>query len=299
MRPVFLQYLDERFPVLPYTVLIAAMVAAASGAVAQQNVTPVVLGIDQALVVCLLILGFFLLRVFDEHKDYEKDLVAHPDRVLSRGLITLAQLKWAGAVAVFLQLGLALYLGGDTPIWVCVYLAFSVAMRFEFGFSDWLNRHAVVYALTHNPIVALMMITAVAVASGGQATINGVVVWWLCVASLTSLGFEIGRKVRASEDEREGQDTYTSALGIPRSMALLLVCEALALFTTLPLLDTKFAIATLCVIAVVMGGGPMCFLRRPSSKNASLVESTSTLGALGIYLLIAIESIANLGVSWT
>ena len=77
------------------------------------------------------------------------------------------------------------------------------------------------------------------------------------------------------------------------------MCEALAVFATLPLLETTVGIAALCVIAVVMGLGATRFLRRPSSKNASLVEATSTLGALGIYVLIAIESIANLGVSWT
>ena len=73
MRSVFLRYLDERFPIGPYAVLIGAMVAAASAAVAQQQSTSLALGLDQGLVVLMLTLGFFLLRVFDEHKDFEKD----------------------------------------------------------------------------------------------------------------------------------------------------------------------------------------------------------------------------------
>jgi len=298
MRPVFLRYLDERFPVLPYTVLITAMVAAASGAVAQQQQSAVVLGASQLLVVFLLTFGFFLLRVFDEHKDYEKDVVAHPERLLSRGLITLVQLRWAGGIAVCLQLGIAAYLGGDAVFWVIAYLLFSVAMRFEFGIANWLNRHIVVYAITHNPIVALMMLAAIAVASQGQVIFTAPIVWWLCAASLTSLGFEIGRKVRAPGDEREGQDTYTAALGIPKSVILIVGCEVLAAIAALPLVDTHMGYGMLGIITLVMLVGPILFLRSPSSKMAAAVESTSTLGALGMYLLVTIDSIVRLGVSW-
>src|SRR5689334_1366816 len=36
---------------------------------------------------------FFHLRVFDEHKDFEKDCIYHPQRVLQSGLITLKNLR--------------------------------------------------------------------------------------------------------------------------------------------------------------------------------------------------------------
>ena len=39
---------------------------------------------------------FFMLRVFDEHKDYELDCHNHPERVLQSGLITLKDLKILG-----------------------------------------------------------------------------------------------------------------------------------------------------------------------------------------------------------
>ena len=275
------------------------MVAAASAAVAQQQSTSLALGLDQGLVVLMLTLGFFLLRVFDEHKDFEKDVIAHPERLLSQGLITLNDLKWAGVLSVILQLSVATYLGVGVLVWVVVYLLFSVAMRFEFGISRWLNQHIVIYALTHNPIVALMMMAAVATASGGLGGVEGAVLWWLLVATFTSLGFEIGRKVRATEDERAGQDTYTSALGIGRSVALLLLCELFAVAFAVPLLQSNVGWVGLMAMAIVMGFGPLRFYRTPTSKNASLVETTSTLGALGVYILIAVDTGLIWGVVWS
>ena len=101
------------------------------------------------------------------------------------------------------------------------------------------------------------------------------------------------------EDEREGQDTYTSALGIGRSVALLLLCELFAVAFAFPLLQSNVGWVGVTAMAIVMGFGPLRFYRTPTSKNASLVETTSTLGALGVYILIAVDTGLIWGVAWT
>lgn len=294
----FSQYLAERFPVGPYLVLIGAMVAGASAAAAIATGAPVPLSWPQAICVFTILFGFFHLRVFDEHKDYDKDVQAHPDRVLSRGLITLKDLRIAGLVAVVAEVSLNIPLGLHALSWVCSFILFSVAMRFEFGVSEWLNQHLVIYAISHNPIVALMMCYVMAVASGGLV-FSAPALWFLAVATLTSLGFELGRKLRAPEDELEGQDTYTRALGVWGAVRLLVVVEAAAVAVTAPLLSSVWAFAALAAVGLVMILGPVLFGRNPSSKGAKMAENTATLGALGIYLLVAAQGIANLGVAWS
>ena len=294
----FSQYLSERFPVVPYLVLIGAMVAGASAAAVMATGDPVPLSWPQVICVFTILFGFFHLRVFDEHKDYDKDVLAHPGRVLSRGLITLKDLRVAGLVAVTLEVCLNIPLGMHAISWVCSFILFSVAMRFEFGISEWLNQHLVIYAISHNPIVALMMCYVMAVASGGLV-FSAPVLWFLAVATLTSLGFELGRKLRAPEDELEGQDTYTGALGVPGAVRLLVAIEVLAVAVTAPLLSSVWALGALAAVGLVMVLGPVLFGQKPSSKSAKMAENTATLGALVIYLLVAAQGIANLGVLWS
>ena len=84
----------ERFPPVVYTLLVvlfhAAAVLVARGLTAEGGWAP------QAAVVVWLV--FLHLRVFDEHKDFEKDREAYPDRLLSRGVVTLTLLARVGAV---------------------------------------------------------------------------------------------------------------------------------------------------------------------------------------------------------
>ena len=110
-RSYFKAYLDERFPVAPYVLLVGAMVVAVTAAASLAQPGPVSIGYKQLLVLLSLMLGFFHVRVFDEHKDYDKDRIAHPDRVLSKGLITLADLRRYGMVAMVLQLAIGAVLG--------------------------------------------------------------------------------------------------------------------------------------------------------------------------------------------
>ena len=76
-----------------------------------------------------------MIRVFDEHKDYEEDVHNHPDRILQRGIITLGHLKVVGAIAIGLQLGISIYLDGGfgliTQAWLVV-MGWSLLMAKEF-----------------------------------------------------------------------------------------------------------------------------------------------------------------------
>jgi len=166
---------------------------------------------------------FFMLRVFDEHKDYELDKVTHPGRVLQRGLITLHHLRVAGAVAIGVQLGASLLLdrgaGKVTLAWVAA-LAWSVLMAKEFFVGEWLRPRLLVYALTHMVAMPLAIHWMVRMGSGSLPLPPEAL-----LLPLTSYAYgfaiEIGRKLKAPEDERPGVDSYTRVFGTRQAPVVL------------------------------------------------------------------------------
>jgi 4-hydroxybenzoate polyprenyltransferase len=158
---------------------------------------------------------FFMLRVFDEHKDYAHDLVAHPGRVLQRGLITLGHLRVAAAVAIAAQLGASLLLDGGvgavTLAWLATF-AWSLLMAKEFFAGEWLRPRLVLYAFTHMVAMPLAIHWMVRMGSGALPLPLAAM---LLPATSYAYGFaiEVGRKLKAPAEERPEVDSYTRAFG--------------------------------------------------------------------------------------
>lgn len=258
-------YLNERFPPVAYGVLVALFFGSAT-------LVATVLGEGSSIHwagAAVVFLVFFHLRVFDEHKDYEGDVQAYPDRVLSRGDITLTDLKVLGALAIAAELGLSLWIGERALIAWGVTLAFTLLMAKEFFIGRWLNRHLVVYAVSHNPVVAGLAVYSWACT---DAAWSNAFIAYVGMVSLGSLAFEVGRKFRLPSEEIEGVESYTSALGRGAAMGFLwtiLHLTAVALGVLLLLMGDIVWIAALPVL-------PALFLVKPTSP-AKKVELGATL----------------------
>lgn len=300
----FVAYLGERFPLPAYTVLIGALVAGAVATAegAAGGAAPLAVGWRHLGAFATALLLFFHLRVFDEFKDFAADQLAHPERLLSRGVITLRALGWAGVVVLALQLGINVGLGLWALAWWGAAVAFSVLMRFEFFVGDWLRRHLVAYALLHNPIVAWLMLYVDAVHRGTRP-FSPLALGFVAVASFTSLGFEVGRKLRAPADERPGQDTYTAALGTRTASALLgatMLAGGAAAAATAHLCGAHVGTVAGLVGATVASLVPVVsFARRPDARGAKRAELASTLVALVLYGLPVVDIVLRRGVTWS
>ncbi len=115
-----------------------------------------------------LLVFLYLLRLMDEVKDYDKDIVAHPDRPLPRGVLTLGAVRRAililllamGGYSLLLAYLLnvtagALYLGAVVYLWL---------MYKEFFLGAWLEQRPFLYACTHQPVILPVCMFAVATA---------------------------------------------------------------------------------------------------------------------------------------
>ena len=209
-------YLQERFPPIAYGVLVALFFGSAVLVANALAGDPRVGGHPAGAFVVFLV--FFHLRVFDEHKDFDGDLKAYPDRVLSRGLITLKDLKILGALALLAELGLSAWIGPRALIAWALTLVFTLLMAKEFFVGAWLQKRLVLYAITHNPVVALLAVFCWACT---EADWSWAFLAYVAMVSIGSLAFEVGRKFRLPSEEVPGVESYTSALGRPRAMGFL------------------------------------------------------------------------------
>ena len=104
-----LAWMDERFPfanALLFFILYLTSAAVARSAL-NENIN---ISLFDAIN-CLITWGLFLvIRVFDEHKDYDEDVLNHPQRILQSGLITLTHLKVLASISIAAQLAFSIHI---------------------------------------------------------------------------------------------------------------------------------------------------------------------------------------------
>lgn len=218
-------YTGERFPLPAYLpmILLAAFAALGFSRVAR-GVAGFPGWAAYATAAFTLLAAFFALRVADEHKDAAVDRLTRPELPVPRGLVTLRELRIAaavlGALAIFANLLLAPVLLAPLAV-AAIWLAL---MTREFFAREWLRRQPALYLVSHMVIMPLLLLYATAVdwLAAGDGMPGAV--WLLLAASYAAgLVLEVGRKIRAPEDERPGVDTYTATWGQQRALTVWLV----------------------------------------------------------------------------
>jgi len=275
-------YLGERFPLGPYGVLVALFFGSAT---ALSRALADGAGQTDWRGAVVMLLVFFHLRVFDEHKDASIDAEAHPERLLSRGVVTLPMLARVGFFAIGLEVILAALIGPVALSWWLFAFLFTLAMRLEFGIGPWLNQHFILYAVSHNPVVGLL-------AGFAWATTETAFhpTYWVYIAlvSVGSLAFEVGRKTRLPEQEIAGVPSYSSVLGRGGAgvfLASLSVFTGAATIWLCHTLGAEWYAYAVAVVAVAAGAGPA--LARKGEKAVEGGASFLLLGALGAAWLAA------------
>jgi 4-hydroxybenzoate polyprenyltransferase len=246
---------------------------------------------------------FLMLRVFDEHKDFEADAIAHPYRVLQRGLVTLRDLRVVGLLAILVQLGVSLGIDGGTgsvTAWWVAAFAWSTLMAREFFVRDWIRRHLIVYALSHIVVMAIVAMWIAAMGSPRASTTSAP--WVFAALSLfAGLAFEIARKIRAPEQEHPLADSYTQALGVPAASRLLVavvIGASVAALGLTALLTGRVGLVALSVLAASVALAVTYVARfrsRPTPAAAKRSEAAVGVAALATHLVVIAALIAAHG----
>ncbi len=297
-------YLDERFPLGSHIsmVIIYFLANQFLAQVLGRPGEPLQLGWFTPVGMVFLFCIFFHLRVFDEHKDYALDSVHYPQRVLSRGLVTLTHLKVLGAAAIGIEFLCALLSGWAAVLAVGVTVLFSWIMLHEFFVPRWLRAHFILYAIAHMLIMPLMTATIFSFTMKRPFWEAPWLFWAYAAADFFAFAnWEISRKIRMPEDEIEGVDSYSGHLGIFTAgyvaLALRVLNTILAWIVGITLGLGLFYYAGLIVLFLACLGGLLHFRLAPSRRTAKRLEAYGGGYIVLFYFVLAAELFRIYGVT--
>jgi 4-hydroxybenzoate polyprenyltransferase len=143
---------------------------------------------------------FFHLRLFDDLKDYDKDRSRFPDRLLSKELITVNQIKYVSVLIIGLETIFSSILGLQAILFYLIVLFYSILMYFEFFIKDRLKKNVLVYNFSHQILIVLMGIYIYVVYHSAIQTINVIYLCFLLNMFLIFALFEFTRKIKHEKD---------------------------------------------------------------------------------------------------
>jgi hypothetical protein len=286
----WLVYQKERFPLLAHGPLVLAFSFSAvsySSLLRGQSGLPSGAHIFGAFLTALL---FFLqLRIADEFKDFDEDSRYRPYRAVPRGLVNLKELGILGALAGAVQLGLALWLAPSLLPYLLLVWAWLALMTKEFFVHTWLKARPVVYMVSHMAIMPLIDLYATAWdwCAANAPSPHGLI-WFLLVSFLNGIVIEVGRKLRAPEQEEEGVETYTALwgrkiapavwFGAVLTTAACALCAAWEIHFVLPVALVLSVLVALAAFASVR------FAASPTQSHAKWFEPIAGVWTLCMYL---------------
>jgi 4-hydroxybenzoate polyprenyltransferase len=249
---------------------------------------------------CLVTWSFFLLlRIFDEHKDYELDCRNHPRRVLQSGLITLTHLRVLGVLAILLQLGWSFVQGGSAVLaaWALLF-AWTCLMGREFFIADWLTRHLTWYAVSHMLVMPLIVWWLAQLAVPGIA-LTAPLQLLMLLAFVSGFCFEITRKTKGPEEERDTVESYSRIFGtqgaawVVIGLVTAMVACQVWLIQVLAGAVVPWALALLAVAFVFALRQLRAFLQAPSAalreKNEAVVALTMLAGYAVLMAVVVMQ----------
>lgn len=292
------RYQAERFPLAGYAPLIAAFTFASISYSRTARRVAGLPGAEGFVGWPLFAAGtftslacFFLLRVLDEHKDAGVDRRWRPELPVPRGLVSLGELRLAGAAMVAGVIALNALLAPVLLLPLLLVAAWAALMTKEFFVREWLRAHLGAYLVTHMLVMPMIdaYTTGIDWLVAGMHPPNGLP-WFLAATFANGVLVEIGRKLRAPAGEREGVDSYTRAWGLRAApLAWLGVLLAAAAIVTIAARSTGAAALSAAIAfpaAALLAIPAARFVATGDDHAARQVEWTSGLWGIVSYLTL-------------
>lgn len=174
-------------------------------------------------------LFFFKLRLLDEVKDIEFDVIYHSERPLPRGILS----KNEAVRTAFVLMVTEIIFFGFYGLWVLlsalITVGYSLLMYQEFFIKKWLRAHLTTYAVVHTFVVVLLSITIfMSLLNIPFPQIPKEFIYFSFAGWFIFNIFEFGRKTFAKGEERKGVDSYSKIFGKHGAVFLVLAMTTLA-----------------------------------------------------------------------
>lgn len=286
----WLTFTKERFKPLEYIPLIFLFVGV--NYLFSRGLSGLSLPLSSLMTMLILAICFFFrMRLFDEIKDYDVDLVINPTRPLARGLISVSEVKKAILLLIVFEFVLATTLGLVPGLLYVFAVFYSLLMYEEFFVGELLRPKLTAYAMTHTIVVCFLGLALIS-ANLGMMTFESPAIAVFLVSHWFIFNlFEFARKTFSPAEERENVPSYSKIFSLKGAyllsasqvlLSLVLLFQLRALFPVRWLL----VVATLYVLAII----PMVFGIRNLSAKTFRTLSTFYMALHYIILFILLWS---------
>jgi len=242
---------------------------------------------------------FLLLRVLDEHKDYQADLIVHPERVLQKGLVNLKQLHFLGVIAFFITLATTAMVGQNQPevyfTWAAM-MVWTFLMAKEFFCSLWLKQKLILYSLSHMLVLPLMILWIFSLLKLQIGDSTDLLSFTLGLVFVNGMIYEVLRKMKGPDETHNLEDNFPKHYGLKNSiiLALFFLSFSITLFFNIATqhvnVKTLWLIPTL-VSAILTVASILKFYKQPNIKNRKANEGAGALMVLIMYLTLILAKI--------
>ena len=236
------------------------------------------------------VFGFLLLlRIADDFKDYETDLKLFPERPLPSGRVTKKDL----AVVLIVDVALLALLNAlfmNNVYYFLFLMVYGTLMSLWFFSRRIIQKSLPLALVTHNPIQLVIntYIISFACIKYGINIISYANFLILFSLYFDGLVWEIGRKVRAPEDETE-YTTYSKLYGYKKPVILIMAVMLVDLVTSTLMVTKLFKWGFIGTVAgyVWFFAGCAAFLKNPLKlKLQRLMEQYLYITEVYIIILI-------------
>ncbi|GAA0624293.1 hypothetical protein GCM10010174_49350 [Kutzneria viridogrisea] len=177
--------------------------------------------------VVTVVLALLFMRMLDEQKDFDYDVLHNPDRPLVIGAITARELRAAMAVIAVVLLALNAVVSPLSAGAVLVVLAYGLVLWAAETVFPLVREDILLNLVAALPIQALLNTYLCLSLSGtGAIRLNGDLAWMLVLYACVFVHFELARKTRQGE---QSERLYPQVLGVHGSGAWTLLLALVAI----------------------------------------------------------------------
>ena len=211
---IFINYLLERFQIIPLSILVASDILVIYRITYNQNIFIW----KYVIYFMFVILYLFHNRLADDRRDYDFDKKFYPNRAVQKGLISLRQINNLSYIAIFLMLIIAgSFSFLSLAIFTLLILYTLVAKKDFFLPKDFKEKHLFVYNfLNMLQILSLQIFIYVSIINSLDFT--HFIYSHILFVFILSIQVEISRKIKP--EISLANDLYSDRMGMGRSIIL-------------------------------------------------------------------------------
>ena len=211
---IFINYLLERFQIIPLSILVASDILVIYRITYNQNI----LIWKYVIYFMFVILYLFHNRLADDRRDYDFDKKFYPNRAVQKGLISLRQINNLSYIAIFLMVIIAgSFSFLSLAIFTLLILYTLVAKKDFFLPKDFKEKHLFVYNfLNILQILSLQIFIYVSIINSLDFT--HFIYSHILFVFILSIQVEISRKIKP--EISLANDLYSDRMGMGRSIIL-------------------------------------------------------------------------------